>query len=78
MISGVLSFDGLAGEKLSANGLAETPQAAALAMGMFYFLLRIDPDDLHALFFAEGSMKGLAFRSVAPAARVPPVLVDFL
>jgi hypothetical protein len=64
---------GLAGEELPENGRVETPGAATLAMGMFSFLFSIEPGDLHAIFFAEGSMKRFAFSPLPPEAAIPPL-----
>ena len=64
---------GLAGEELPAKGEVETEGAAALAAAMFLFLLSISPDDLHALFFADGSMKQFAFRPLAAERPIPPL-----
>ncbi|MGN6470203.1 MAG: hypothetical protein ACTHLC_11525 [Rhizobiaceae bacterium] len=64
---------GLAGEALSAEGRVDTEGAAALVAAMFLFLLSISPDDLHALFFADGSMAQFAFRPWAPERPIPPL-----
>ena len=53
----------LTGDPLSDGaGRAATRRAKALAMGMVYFLLRADPRDLHATFFAKGSFAQCAFK----------------
>ena len=56
----------LTGDALSPEGKTETPRSAALAMGMLTFLLRADPADLHALFFAEKSLNQVPFRPGPP------------
>lgn len=64
----------LTGDALPPDGIAETPRSAALAMGMLVFLLRTDPNDLEALFFADGSLNQLPFRPGAPGMmRDPPL-----
>jgi hypothetical protein len=53
----------LSGDPLAADtGLADTPRSQALAMGMVHFLLRADPEDIRAAFFAEKSLNQLEFR----------------
>jgi hypothetical protein len=69
---------GLSGDELASDGRVETPGAAALAMGMFLFLVSIEPDDLHALFFAEGSMKQFAFKLLSSRAPIPPLFAGLL
>jgi len=68
---------GLAGEELPASGRVETPTAAVLAMSMFSFLSSIDPDDLQALFLAEGSMKQFTFKPRAYDAVIPPLFANW-
>jgi len=52
----------LTGDPLSEEtGLTATPRSQALAMGMMYFLIRLDPKDLYATFFAEKSLNQLPF-----------------
>ena len=68
----------LLGEELSAAGEVQTPHAAAIAMGMFFFLLRIGPDDLHALFFAEGSLNQCEFKPYPPGYKIKPILADLM
>ncbi len=64
----------LTGDPLSADGKAETPRSAALTMGMLYFLLCTDPNDLKALFFAQGSLNQIPFTpGLPPAMRKPPL-----
>ena len=64
----------LSGDPLSAEGKAETPRSAALVSAMLYFLLRTDPSDLEALFFADGSLNQVPFTSGLPATmRNPPL-----
>jgi hypothetical protein len=56
----------LSGDGLSPEGKAETPRSLALVMGMLYFPLRTDPDDLRALFFSEKSLNQIPFKPGAP------------
>ena len=64
----------LTGDPLSADGQAVTQRSAALVMGMLYFLLRTDPDDLEALFFADGSLNQAPFKPGLPQPmRHPPL-----
>ena len=51
------------------DGKAQTPRSVALTMGMLYFLLRTDAEDLRALFFAEKSLNQIPFTPTRPAAR---------
>ncbi|HEY6632074.1 MAG TPA: hypothetical protein VIZ90_11530 [Rhizobiaceae bacterium] len=69
-LSAVLTGDALSPE----TGQVETPRSAALVMGMLAFLLRADPDDLHAMFFAEKSLNQFPYRAgpVQPM-RHPPL-----
>src|SRR5689334_789428 len=48
------------------SGAPYTGRATAMSLGMIYFLLRIGPDDLHALFFAERSMSQFKFNPDIP------------
>jgi hypothetical protein len=64
----------LTGDRLQPDGTAATPRSVALAMGMLTFLLRTDPNDLEALFFAEGSLNQVPFSAGPPLAmRKPPL-----
>jgi hypothetical protein len=65
----------LTGDPLSPEtGKTETPRSQALTMGMLTFLLRTDPDDLKALFFAEGSLNQIPFTPAEPQPmRHPPL-----
>lgn len=64
----------LTGDALSPDGIAETPRSSALTMGMLFFLLRADPNDLEALIFADGSLNQLPFKPGAPGVmREPPL-----
>ncbi|WP_353641922.1 hypothetical protein [Mesorhizobium sp. WSM2239] len=68
----------LTGDALSPDGLTDTPRSQALAMSMIFFLLRAGPDDLHAMFFAEGSFNQLRFKPLPADFTCPPVLADVL
>lgn len=68
---------GLVGEELPACGRPETAAASVLSSGMIYFLLRIDPADLHALFSDEGSLKRFAYKRQSRKIRIPPLLAEF-
>lgn len=68
----------LTGDPLSPDGKAQTPRTAALVMGMVAFLLRAGPNDLEALFFAEGSLKQATFKPGLPPAMRNPPLADML
>ena len=68
----------LTGDPLSPDGKVEAPRAAALVMGMVAFLLRIGPDDLTALFFAEGSLKEVKFKPGVPQTKCEPPLAALL
>ena len=50
------------------DDLAErlTPQAARQAAGMMYFLARISPDDIAALFAGPGSLADIAYTPFPP------------
>ena len=64
----------LTGDELSPEGKTQTPRSAAMTMAMLYFLLRTDPDDLHALFFSEKSLNQVPFTPGVPAPmRHPPL-----
>ena len=67
-LSAVLTGDELSSE----TGKTQTPRSQALTMGMLAFLLRTDPDDLKALFFAEGSLNQIPFTPTPPAADARP------
>jgi hypothetical protein len=67
---------GLGGEEIPPDGRVETERAAGLTAAMFLFLFSIAPEDLHALFFAEGSMKQIAFRPLPPECLFPPLFAD--
>ena len=53
-------------EKLSSAGEVRTPHAWAMAMGMLYFLLRIGPADLHAIFLSDRSIGQFEFKPFPP------------
>lgn len=58
----------LAGDPESGESLEPaSPLAAALAMGMIYFVVRLDPADVRALHVGPGSLGEL------PRAPLPPV-----
>jgi hypothetical protein len=64
----------LTGDKLSPEGKAQTSRSAAMTMAMLYFLIRTDPDDLHALFFSEKSLNQIPFTPDLPEPmRHPPL-----
>ncbi len=73
-LSAVLTGDELSPE----TGQAATPRSAALAMGMLTFLLRTDPADLEALFFADGSLAQIPFRAGPPEPMRQPPLAPLL
>ncbi len=51
----------------------QTARSLALATGMLYFMLRIDPDDMYAVFFGDRSLGQFPFKSgVAAPMRNPP------
>ena len=67
----------LTGDPLSPEtGECQTSRSRAMTMGMVYFLLRANPDDLYATFFSEKSMNQIT-RSPTPAI-VPPLLSRML
>ena len=61
------------GKELSGTGQPLDPHTMAVAMGMMLFLLRIGPDDLHALFFAEGSLGKGQFKPWSPDFKMKPL-----
>ena len=64
----------LTGDALSPEGKAQTPRSVALTMGMLYFLLRTDAEDLRALFFSEKSLNQIPFTPTRPEMmRRPPL-----
>ena len=68
----------LFGEELSPDGEAAVAARSAMAMGMLFFLLRIGPDDLHALFFAEGSFNQCEFKPYPPGYKMKPMFADLM
>lgn len=68
----------LTGDALSADGTTDTPRSQALAMSMILFLLRAGPDNLHAMFFAEGSFNQLTHKPLPPDFTCHPLLADML
>jgi len=64
----------LTGDPISPEtGQTQTARSLALAVGMLYFLLRIEPDDMKAVFFGERSLAQFPFKSGTPEEmRDPP------
>lgn len=71
---------GLVGEggSIGTDGTSDAPRAAALAAAMLYFVLRISPGDMRALFLDEGSMADFAFVPQGPEAKIPALFSEAL
>ncbi len=65
----------LTGDAISPEtGQTQTARSLALATGMLYFLLRIEPDDMQAVFFGNRSLAQFPFKSGMPGdMRDPPL-----
>ncbi len=60
------------------TGLAESGRSMALSMAMVFYLLRLDPRDIHAAFFAEGSMNRFAYAPPGNGPYCEPLLDGLL
>ncbi len=63
----------LTGDAISPEtGQTQTARSLALATGMLYFLLRIEPDDMQAVFFGDRSLAQFPFKSGMPGDMLDP------
>lgn len=57
---------------------ADTPRSRALAMGMLLFLIRADPNDIHAAFYGEKSFGQFAYEPTPDGYAMDPVFAPLL